>query len=220
MIDKKLAEIKDKLILEAKHVEQMVISAVGALRERDLMQLDKVLENERHVNSLEIEIDELCTTTLALYNPEATYLRKIVAALKNNNDFERMGDQAVNISESVRIIVESGTNKDYPLLMTMMEKTLDMQKKAVGSYVDCDSAIAREVPAMDDVVDSIEKEILQKSIASMAAEPSQVKNEYHIIRIAQNLERIGDLSTNVAQETLFMNEGIITKHGETESLGS
>jgi len=223
MIEKRLKEIRGKLTIEAALVERMVENSVNALIEDDASLIEEVLRSEKELNRSEVETDELCVTTLALYHPEASYLRKIVAALKNNNDFERMGDQAVNITESAAVLLASGADTDLTLLKDMLSATLEMLRKAIRSFVDDDCVSARELPAMDDRVDGLEKAVIQQSIAEMTENSSRrgsVETGYHMIRIAQNLERIADLSTNIAQETIFMGEGLITKHGESESLGS
>jgi len=219
MIEKRMNEIKNKLSLQAGTVESMLQHALSGLFDSDRASCEKVFQLEENVNRLEIAIDELCTMVLALNQPEARHLRMIITALKNNNDLERIGDHAVNICESALELISYVNKKDYVLLPRMAGVAMEMFKKAVRSFVTDDVDLAAEVKELDDTVDEMEQQILKRSISIMAVETDYISLEYHIIRIAQNLERIADLSTNIAEETIFMKEGRIVKHGENETLG-
>jgi|MTBAKSStandDraft_2_1061841.scaffolds.fasta_scaffold03529_5 phosphate transport system protein len=219
MFDKRMNEIKNKLSLQARTVESMLQNALNGLFESDRDSCEKVFRQEESVNRLEIAIDELCTMVLALNQPEAGHLRMIITALKNNNDLERIGDHAVNICESALELISYVNKNDYILLPRMAGVAMEMFRKAVRSFVTDDAVLAAEVKGLDDTVDEMEQQILKRSISIMAMETDYISLEYHIIRIAQNLERIADLSTNIAEETIFMKEGRIVKHGENETLG-
>jgi phosphate transport system protein len=219
MIDKRMTEIKNKLSLQARSVESMLQNALSGLFDSDRESCERVFRQEESVNRLEIAIDELCTTVLALHQPEAGHLRMIITALKNNNDLERIGDHAVNICESALELMSYVNKSDYRLLPRMAGVAMEMFQKAVHSFVTDDADLAAQVKDLDDTVDEMEQQILKRSIAVMAEKSDYISLEYHIIRIAQNLERIADLSTNIAEETIFMKEGRIVKHGENETLG-
>jgi phosphate transport system protein len=220
MIEKKMAEINAKIFIQAKTVESMLNLALKGVFNRDSEACQKVLEMEKSVNRMEIDIDELCTTVLALYQPEAAPLRKIITILKNNNDLERIGDHAVNICESAAELKTFEKKDVYQLLHDMSDSALLMFSKAFLSFMKEDPALARDVCSIDDSVDEIEMMILKRSLDVMASEPGLALYGYHMIRIAQNLERIADLSTNMAEETVFMKEGRILRHGKDESLGA
>ena len=185
-----MAEINAKIFIQAKTVESMLSQALDGVFNHDSAACQKVFEMEKSVNRMEIDIDELCTTVLALYQPEAAPLRKIITILKNNNDLERIGDHAVNICESAAELKIFGKTDLYPLLRDMSDSALLMFSRAFLSFMKEDPALAREVCLIDDSVDEIETVILKKSLEVMASAPGKALYGYHIIRIAQNLELV------------------------------
>src|SRR6266513_610732 len=98
-------ELKYRLLHMGSLVEEMIHLAVMGLLDRKKEPLEKVHQNEEEVNRLHIEIDDRCLKLLALFQPAAADLRFIMGAIKINSDLERIGDQAVNISQTTEILL-------------------------------------------------------------------------------------------------------------------
>ena len=218
MLGEKLNELKKKLVEEAGLAEGMVKKSIEGLIEKRKKILEKVIkEYEPKMNKLEIELDELCTNLIALYQPEAGNLRTILMILKMNNDLERIGDLAVNISESALFLIERPLVKPLIDIPRMAEETIDMLKKAVDSFINRDAKLAKSVCERDAIVDNLKDQILRELITYMSSDASTIERSIHLIRISRCLERIADLSTNICEDVIFMVEGKVIKHHKDEN---
>ncbi len=217
MINEKLDKIREKIIQEATLVEQMIGKSLKGLQEKRLQMLLEVIEkDEKVINRLELEIDEMCTDMIALNQPEAKDLRTVLMILKMNSDLERMGDQAVNISQSAMFLLEEKNLFITDEFYTMAEVTKGMIKDSINSFIKEDKNLATEVCKRDDIVDSSRDMILEKMYEIMAKNPSVIKGSFHMIRIANELERIADLTTNICEDTIFIADGRVIKHHQDE----
>jgi phosphate transport system protein len=215
MLNDKIVQLKSKLMTEAGIVESMIEKSITGLIEKNKETLDEViLKEEKEVNDLEIEIDELCTNIIALNQPEAKDLRTVLMILKMNNDLERMGDSAVNISESAEKLIDLPLIKPLKDIPKMSEETINMVKNSILSFLNEDISLAKWVCINDNKVDDLRDKILKELLAVMQKETDQKKIEgaFHLIRIAQNLERIADLSTNICEESVYIANGKVMKH--------
>ena len=218
MLEEKLNELKKKLVEEAGLAEGMVKKSIEGLIEKREKILEKgVKEYEPKMNELEIELDELCTNLIALYQPEAGNLRTILMILKMNNDLERIGDLAVNISESALYLVERPPVKPLIDIPRMAQESISMLKNAVNSFINKDTKLAKSVCEKDTIVDNLKDQILRELITYMSSDASTIERSLHLIRISRSLERIADLSTNICEDVIFITEGKVIKHHKDEN---
>ncbi len=217
MLEEKLNELKKKLIEEAGLAEDMVKKSIEGLIEKRKEVLEKVIEEyEPKMNELEIELDELCTNLIALYQPEAGNLRTILMVLKMNNDLERIGDLAVNISESALFLIERPLVKPLIDIPRMAEVAIEMLKSGVDSFINKDTELAKSVCEKDIIVDNLGDQILRELITYMSSDASTIERSLHLLRISRSLERIADLSTNICEDVIFMVKGKVIKHHREE----
>ena len=149
---------------------------------------------------------------LALYQPVATDLRLIVAALKINNDLERVGDLAVNIAERALFLA---TQKPVEIAFDfrlMGEKTQAMLAKSLDALVRADTALARQVCKSDDEVDAMNRKVYLRVQDAIRKNPEDLESLIHLLSVSRHLERIADLATNVAEDVIYMAEGEIVRH--------
>ncbi len=220
LIKPKLEEIRDRLILMADLASQMVENAVEAIVQHDPKYLSVVDELEDKVDQMEVENESLIITTIARYQPEAKYLRMLVMDLFVNRDLERIGDHAENIKENAERILKKPKLKEYVDLPIMTEITLDMLKDAIKSLSELDTELARSVIARDDKVDALQDQIIRELYTYMVEDPRNIKVALRLITVTNNLERIADLSTNLAEEVIYMKEGKMLRHQELDEPAS
>lgn len=217
MITEKINILKKKLIEEAGLAEEMVKKSIEGLVEKKKEILEKVIkEYEPKMNEFEIELDELCTNLIALYQPEAGNLRTILMILKINNDLERIGDLAVNISQSALFLIERPLVKPLIDIPRMAEEAIEMLKDAINSFINKDTELAKSICEKDRIVDGLRDQILRELITYMSSDPSTIERSIHLIRISRCVERIADLSTNICEDVIFMVEGKVIKHHKDE----
>ena len=217
MIDTKIIELKKLLMAEATLVEKMVSMSIEGLYNSWVGMLLEVLIFEKRVNQIDVELENKCTALIALQQPEAKYLREILMIYKINNDLERLGDQAVNIAESAAHLADQPAIRDLPELITMKDASLKMLKDSLDAFTKEDVKASKKVCSDDNTVDDLNRQIYKHLVKLMKANPNQIENYLHLLRIAKNLERIGDLSTNIAENTIYLAVGSVIKHHSEEA---
>ncbi|MCB5249254.1 MAG: phosphate signaling complex protein PhoU [Candidatus Cloacimonadales bacterium] len=212
MLNTKLNDLKKMLLDEAALVEKMVITSMNALQNGNSCNLDAILILENKVNRLELDIESFCTSLIALYQPEATDLRIILMSYKINNDLERLGDQAVNIAESANAIFGEPIAGCLPTLFKMYQKAISMLHQSISAFIQRDAPMARQVCVDDTIVDDLNRLMHSTLIELMKGNPAGINTYMHLLRISKNLERVADLSTNIAENTVFLVLGKVIKH--------
>jgi len=193
-------------------VESAIYRSVQALVDKDEDQAQQVLEDEARINQLEIEIDDLATRLLALQQPIASDLRFITAAIKINNDLERMGDLAVNIVERALSLMHRPLVKPLIDIPHMAHLAQSMVGKSLDAFVKRDANLARSVLLSDDAVDDLRDAVYQELIGFIENDPATVRQALDLIFVARNLERIADHATNIAEDVLFLIQGVDVRH--------
>ena len=209
---RQLDNLKKMMLSIGAMVEEAVLLVIKALETRDSELAEQVIAADRQIDEKEVELEEECLKVLALHQPVAIDLRIITAMIKINNDLERVGDEAVNIAERVIIITNQprlGINFGHKL---MAEKTEVMLKSSLDALVNLDQDLAYKVCLMDDTVDDMNREISKKIEEVIRDKPDHVNYLINMAQISRHLERIADHATNIAEEVIYMVEGVIHRH--------
>lgn len=216
-LERDLDSVKKQLLEVGAMVEGAVTSAITALTERRAELVDEILATEAEIDTREVLIEEECLKIIALHQPVASDLRFVIGVLKVNNDLERMGDQAANIAEHAAFLAANpplGVPLDYhrmaDVVRTMVRSSLDAQ-------VNQDTDLARKVCGMDDEVDAIHGGMFDVLQDRMRKDPDEIERAGHYLSASRDLERIADLATNIAEDVVFMVEGVVIRHKETDS---
>ena len=213
MLKAKITDIKRELIGFASLVEHMIEKSIKGLLDNKRESLLDILENdEPKANSLELELDELCTTLIAQFEPRAKDLRTILMIAKMSNDLERMGDHAVNIAESSLFLIERPLLKSMFDIPRMAELTTKMLRDSIDSFINEDTNLAKDVCKRDSTVDDLKDQLLRELITFMNSDSTTIERSLHLIRISGNLERIADLSTNICEDVIFIAKGKVIEH--------
>src|SRR5579863_634138 len=207
-----LEELQSKLLEMAGLVEASIHNSVYALVERDEDKAKEVMWAEALINQKEIEIDDLATRLLALFQPMARDLRFITAVIKINSDLERMGDLAVNITERAMNLMKEPVFRPLVDIPRIAELAESMVHRSLDAFARGDAAMARDVLLADDEVDHLRDAVYNELLAVMEEERTTVNRAVSLMFIAQNLERIADHSTNIAEDVLFLVKGIDVRH--------
>ena len=217
MLQEKLEDLKGRLKESASLVEGMIEKSIRGLIEREKELLQEVIEkDEERENRIELEIDEACIQMIARYQPQAGDLRIIMMIARMNNDFERIADEAVNIAEAALFLIERPQVKPLVDIPRMAKEAGGMMQDSLSAFMDEDTKLARTVCKRDDIVDGLRDQVLRELITFMASDPSVIDRSIQLIRISRSLERIGDLSTNICEDVIYMVEGKIIRHCKEE----
>ncbi len=209
-----LTSLRETVLRMGGLVEQMTHRAIQALVERKAAMLEEVRAMEPQVNQLHIEIDEICLEMIALRQPAAKDLRFITAAMKINTDLERVGDQAVNITESGDRLLAVPPLKPLIDIPRMAQIAKEMLKDALDAYVRGDDQLAARTIPRDDSVDQLKDQVFRELLTYMMADPSTIPRAMELILVSRHLERIADHATNICEDVIFMVQGKDVRHKE------
>ena len=210
--DEELKQLRERLFMMAGLAEQAVGKAVKALVERDAMLAQQVIKEDVAINRLEVEIEEACLGLLARFQPEAKDLRFIAMVFKIVNDLERVGDQAVNISERTLDLLTEPLLKpliDIPQMASLAQRML---KDALDAFVNQDIDLARSICRRDDEVDRLNDQVYHELVVYMAEDQKTITRAVDLILIGRHIERVADHATNIAEDVYYLVRGTTIKH--------
>ena len=214
--------LKQRLLDMSERAEALVDVAVDALLRRDIGKADVVISGDRELDALEIEIEQLAISLLALQQPMARDLRFIIGAIKISNDLERVGDHAVNIAQSaLRLSDMRSIITPDPEIEDMARRARAMLSDALDAFVRSDGALGRDVCKRDDQVDALHDSLFRILLTHMLEDPTTISAALELFLVSRNLERVADLATNLAEDAVYLAEGKSIKHHlEDRSLGT
>ncbi len=205
-------KLKSKILMMGTLVEEQIRNALTALIERDEALARQVIENDHHVNALDVEIDEMALDALVRYQPVARDLRFVTTAMKISTELERMSDLAENICERAIELNEEPQLKPYIDIPHMAERARIMVKESLDAFVKMDSVLARKVIHDDDFVDNLTEQLFRELLSFMMENPKTISRAIRLSFIAKYIERLADHATNVAELVVYLVEGKIIRH--------
>jgi phosphate transport system protein len=207
-----LDQLRTNIIKMGSLVDEQIEFAIKALLESDIPLSKLVIERDTRVDEFDNLIDSQCERIFALTQPVAIDLRLIMAALKINNELERIGDIAVNIAERVDPLQQQALLLQQIPIAKMAARARLMVKQAIDSFVNNDPAMARDILLQDDEVDQLDKEIFHQLVLQMKSDLTKIEPAAHIMILSRHLERLADHATNIAEDVIFLVDAKIIKH--------
>lgn len=190
-----------------------IVKALDAMREKDAESAKDVIENDSGIDLMEVKIEEECLKIIALYQPVAKDLRTIVAVLKINAELERIADFASTIAR--RALDISGIEEkiaeeiDFTEMLKLVYANF---QKAMGSFIERDCIAALNVIRADDEVDKMHRENFAKITNLIIKYPNFTSYYLDCLSVSKSLERICDISTNISENLIYLEQGKIIRH--------
>ena len=211
---KELEQLKVKVLQMAAYTDRALEKAMAAIVNRDSNLARQVIDSDREINAMECEVDNLSLRLLALDQPVAMDLRFIISCMRMVVDLERIGDEAVNIAEQAVLLSQASQGSLAPDLAGLGNQVTEMYRMAVRSFRDQDPELARQVCASDSAADDLNMRVLKECLESGAEEGgiTGLDRAIRTVMVARSMERIGDLSTNIAEGAIFVVKGVSIKH--------
>jgi phosphate transport system protein len=192
--------------------ERMIEEAIRLLLEKDTSVLPSIEAGEAEVDRLQRAVDEECARLIARFQPTASDLRFILGCVRANVEIERMADLAINVSHKAQRLLETRDLRGLETIASMAGIAAPMGRDGIGSYVEGDVDLAREVIRRDAKLDALKAEATAVLTRAMAADPAVIPRALDAALVARNLERIGDHAKNVAEQTIYVVEGRDVRH--------
>lgn len=221
IFDQKLDEIHRELLRLGLMVNEAISKSVDTFIELDKTKAHEIIKDDKKINDMEREIEQKSTELIAVQQPNAGDLRRIIAVLRATTTLERMGDHAQNIAEATINI--RGNKRDEEMeaiIIEMFEKVRNMSKDILDAFVDFNVDKAIEVAKRDIEVDELYNELRRLAIESMQNDPQTVSAGSDYAFIGMDLERIGDYVTNISENIVYLDSGEIVdlNHGLKEKM--
>ena len=203
--EQQLEELRDSILLMGKLVEEELVLALQALENLDRATTDQVYAIDAKVDEMRHDLEETSFGVIVTQQPAARDLRAVVAVMNMIVDLERMGDQAKGIAKAVRHMLGQEVQPQPPELRLMGNLGLQMLRQAMTAYQSDNVELAQLVAGQDDEMDKMFAGVFTQVMAQMAesGQKDQVQASYELLRAARELERFGDLATNIAERVIY-----------------
>lgn len=210
--DQQLDKLKTRLIKMCSLVDEQVELAVKAVQNEDLELAKFVVERDNKVDKYDLKIDKICQKILALNQPVAMDLRLIMSAVTINSNVERIGDIAANIAHNFTLIGKKPLFAERTKFFQMAMLTREMMKNAIDSFINLDAKLAQTVIENDNLLDSLNVQNHKILIDIMKEDRETIEQAVAFLVMSRQLERIGDHSTNIAEDVYFIVEAQTIRH--------
>lgn len=211
-LDDELNKLSSNILKMGSLVEELIVTSVESLKSRSLNMAREVMEKDKFVDAIELEINEHCLELLALKQPMAADLRFVATAMLIATDLERMADLAVDIAQRVLELGQEPLVKplvDIPKMAIIAQKML---RNVLSAFINRDIELAKQVYYDDDEEDNLRDEVYKELLLIMTKDGQTVPKAMPLLLISRHLERICDHATNIAEDIIYIVKGEMAKH--------
>ena len=206
-LDLQEGEIKDAVLRMGALVEEAIRRAARSLVDHDAELALDVIKADARINDAQREVSRLISVTIATQQPVARDLRYLLTLDHVTYELERIGDHAASLAKQVRKLAPEPPLAEYVKLPEMAERSAVLVHGVLRALVDADAVAAREVAVLDDEIDRLYHATFDEVVDLMRADPANVERGTRIIIASHYLERIGDRSTNIAEDIVYLVTG-------------
>ena len=218
--DDELEAVRDQVMQMGGLAENQIRLVMEALAENDVAMMERVIDNDRLVNGMEVAIDEKCVQIIARRQPAANDLRLVMTVIKTITDIERIGDEAKKIAQmGIQLSHrEHFHSPRYTEIRHAAKLVLDMLHQALDSFARLDVSTVTQVIRKDEQVDNEFRTILRYLVTLMMEDPRTISGALEMLFIAKAVERMGDHAQNMAEYTVYLVKGRNARHISVEEI--
>jgi phosphate transport system protein len=212
--DNALREVRSNVLRMASLAEQNLENAVRGLLTRNGELCNEAIVEEEEVNQLERKIDQDSLEILMRYNPVASDLRAVISGMRISSNLERISDEARSIAKRSRRVIKHPEIEEVIMIEPVYEMAMSIFRDAMRSFTEGDSALGLSLYSRDEALDNAHSAVIKDLSKRMDSEPSplKVKPFLHLVFIVRSLERVGDLSVNIAEDGIFLETATDIRH--------
>lgn len=218
--DTELEAIRTSVLVMGSLVENQLMNVIISLTSGNMALMTCVIDDDHHVNAMELKINEVCTQVIVRRQPTANDLRFVMAVNKTITDLERIGDETKKIAHKAKMLsLHYGISVPcYKEVKRASEITLDMLRKSLDAFAHLDVILAAQVVRQDELVDEEFHTIMRNLITFMMEDPRIISSALEILFIAKSIERIGDHVQNIAEYSIYMINGCNVRHARADQI--
>ena len=213
---KKLEEIQDDILFMGSMVEKAILRSMEALKERDLVKAQQIIDEDANINKKRFDIEEKCIQLIATQQPMAGDLRIIISVLSVISELERIGDHAEGTAKVALLIGNEPPLKPLVDLPRMAQKTADMLRRSMDAFIHHDIEAAKQIATEDDDIDNLYDQVFRELLTFMSEDPKTITRATRLIWVAHNLERSADRVTNICERIMFVVTGKMVEIGASK----
>ena len=206
--DRDLDAIQGMLMKMGGLVEASILESADSLEKRDVELAERVRVGDKAIDALEEQINEEAARVIALRAPTARDLRTVLTVIKISSNLERVGDYAKNLAKRTTVLAEGPQIAGSGASIKRMAREVQlMLKDALDAYIQKDADLAEQVILRDEDVDQLYNAIFRELLTHMMEDPRNITSCMHLHFIAKNIERMGDHTTSVAEQVIYLVTG-------------
>ena len=205
--EEELKNLNNNIVKMGTLCEEALRKSINALVTNNADEADKIIKNDEEIDKFENLIEQQVVNLIALRQPLAIDLRETVTALKISSDLERIGDLSKNIAKRSLLLSSNLSKNLIDILNTLSENVQKQLKSVIDSYLERSSSMAINVWESDEKIDNLTNQCMQASIDFLKEDPKNLQNGTHLLFVSKNLERMGDHTTNIAEQVYFLVKG-------------
>ncbi len=212
-LQSRVIDLRRNLLALGAVVEQRVMNVIDVIRDGDVELARIVRSGDAEIDQMQLDLEAECMRLLALGSPVAGDLRLILTAMRVSNELERIADMAKGISKRVIRLVDSGNYRYPSSLVQMAEAALNMLRDVLIAFSNEDIRLCLEVRRADAYVDNLNREVVAWAREWIEQDVEKSGAAIELLAIAQRVERLADIVTAIAEDTVFLVEGRLVRHG-------
>ena len=212
-LQSRVIDLRRNLLALGALVEQRVASMVEVVRDGDVDLARKLRAGDAEVDEMQLALEAECMRLLALGSPVASDLRLILTTIRVSNELERIADMCKGISKRVIRLVEAGNYRYPDTLVRMAEGALAMLRDVLVAFSNGDIKLCLEIRRADGYIDELNREIVVWSREWISQDVEKSGAAIELLSVAQRIERLADIVTAIAEDTVFLVEGRLVRHG-------
>jgi phosphate transport system protein len=212
-LQSRVIDLRRNLLALGALVEQRVASVIDVIRDGDVELARQIRAGDAEIDEMQLALENECTRLLALGSPVASDLRLILTTMRVSNELERIADMCKGVSKRVIRLVESGNYRYPATLVRMAEGALAMLRDVLVAFSNSDSKLCLEIRRADNFIDSLNREVVAWARDWIENEVEKTAAAIELISIGQRVERLADIVTAIAEDTFFLVEGRLVRHG-------
>ncbi|MBI1303975.1 MAG: phosphate signaling complex protein PhoU [Phycisphaera sp.] len=212
-LQSRVIDLRRNLLSLGALVEQRVASMVEVVRDGDVDLARKIRAGDIEVDEMQLALEAECMRLLALGSPVASDLRLILTTMRVSNELERIADMCKGISKRVIRLVEAGNYRYPDALVRMAEGALAMLRDVLVAFSNGDIKLCLEIRRADNYIDRLNREVVLWAREWIKSEVDKSEAAIELLSIGQRVERLADIVTAIAEDTVFLVEGRLVRHG-------
>jgi len=217
--EESLRNIRKSVLTMASITQKNLGNAITGLLERKEDFCNEAIADDDEVNLLEKSIDQGGMEILMRFNPVATDLRMVLAAMKISTNLERISDQAENIARRARKILKKPAVSDVNLIGPIYEAACGLLQDSIKAFAEDDPKLAIGLFDRDRELDKLHRKAVKRLTQAMEEDSTSIRTNLHLIFIVRCLERVGDHAVNIGEEAIYIHHGTDIRHVGPSALG-